>query len=496
MDAARALGSYYTPAALAEPLTRWAVRAATDSVLDPSCGDGAFLTKAVDRLLALGADPRRLPDQIAGVDLDPRAVVRAQGALLSRHPGLRWSRLSEGDFFGFDGGPFDAVIGNPPYVRTQGRAVEDKLRALRAARAAGVELSADASLWAPFVAVAATLVKPGGRLAMVLPREALFVNYARPLLAMLERRFGRVDLEPLEGAWFDGALVKVALLRAEGVGGTSAPRESWVWSRVPDVERCRAALASPALAPLSELATVLVGVVTGDVGYFLPDAKLPFLVPAVGSPSELRGSTLSAADPLPRLLQIPKDYAGGHAALDRYLAEGRARGVDRAYKCRTRSPWYAVRRQLAPPELFLGYLVKRRPRWSANLAGAHSTNNVHRLFAKGPLDAPGLAAAAMNSATRLSIELLGRVSAAGALKIEPGDAPKVRLPRSTAGAPAAAIDAALRAGRDAEAFDLADAWAAAALGWDARTRRALREGADALRDARLTPPASRASSPA
>lgn len=487
MDAARALGAYYTPAALAEPLVRWALRSPSDAVLDPSCGDGAFLTTAVDRLLALGAEPRRLSDQVAGVDLDPRAVARAHGALLSRHPGLRWSRLAEGDFFRFEGGGFDAVIGNPPYIRTQGRSTADKQRALRAARAAGVELSADASLWAPFTAVAASLVKPGGRLALVLPREALFVNYARPLLDLLERRFASVDLQPVEGAWFDGALVKVALLRAEGEGGRVKPRASWVWSRVPDVERTRAALASPALAPLSELATLLVGVVTGDVDYFMPEQDLPYRVPAVASPSQLKGSTLRSDDILPRLLQIPKEYAGGHAALDRYLEQGRAKGVDRGYKCRTRKPWYAVRRQLAPPDLFLGYLVKRRPRFCANLAGAHSTNNVHRLFAKGPLDAPALAAAACNAATRLSIELLGRVSAAGALKIEPGDAPKVLVPRSTAGVPAAAIDAALRAGRDAEAGDLADAWAARTLGWDAKTREALRTAADALRDARLAP---------
>lgn len=486
MNAARALGAYYTPAALAEPLVAWAVRSAGDAVLDPSCGEGAFLARVVDRLLVLGADPRRLPEQVAGIDVDPRALARAGGALLSRHPGLRWSRLAEGDFFRLAGGSYDAVVGNPPYVRTQGRAAADKQRSLKAAKAAGVDLSADASLWAPFVAVAATLVKPGGRLAMVLPREALFVNYARPLLAALERRFSRVELEPVEGAWFDGALVKVAVLRAEGEGGRAPrARESWVWSRVPDVGRCRAALEAEGLAPLSELATVLVGVVTGDVDYFMPDEELPYRAPAVASPSELRGTTLTARDPLRGLLQIPRDYAGGHAALDGYLERGRAKGVDRAYKCRTRSPWYSVRRQLPPPELFLGYLVKRRPRFAANLAGAHSTNNVHRLFAKGGVDAPALAAASMNAATRLSIELLGRVSAAGALKIEPGDASKIRMPRGTSGVPAQEIDAALRAGRDAEAFDLADAWAARALGWDARTMAALREAADALRDARL-----------
>ena len=117
------------------------------------------------------------------------------------------------------------------------------------------------------------------------------------------------------------------------------------------------------------------------------------------------------------------------------LAEGEAAGVHRNYKCRTRTPWYSVRRQLPPPELLLGYLMKRRPRMSANEAGAHSTNNVHRLYLKsGRPDR--VAAAAYSAPARLSIELTGRVSAAGALKIEPGDASKILLPRTaSAGRP-------------------------------------------------------------
>src|SRR5205807_6858160 len=121
----------------------------------------------------------------------------------------------------------------------------------------------------------------------------------------------------------------------------------------------------------------------------------------------------------------------------------------------------------------LGYLVKRRPRLAANAAGVHSTNNLHRVYLKKEwAGAAGLiAAASMNAATMLSVELLGRIAAAGVLKIEPGDAPKVRLihPDSLARVAgvkesAAAIDRALREERDADAFAIADDLASKALG--------------------------------
>src|SRR6185503_12293665 len=194
---------------------------------------------------------------------------------------------------------FDAVIGNPPYLRTQGRSDSSKRRGLDIARRCGAELTADASAWAPFVAAAAGFVGPGGRLAMVVPREALFTNYTRPLLAMLERRFANVHLIALDEYWFEGAMVKVALLLAEGIGpgvvrlhetrelgnldrlieAAPAPGSapSWVWSRIPEDCRpaARRALESPSLVPLTDLATVLIGVVTGEKEFFLlPEGRI------------------------------------------------------------------------------------------------------------------------------------------------------------------------------------------------------------------------------
>jgi hypothetical protein len=103
-----------------------------------------------------------------------------------------------------------------------------------------------------------------------------------------------------------------------------------------------------------------------------------------------------------------------------------------------------------------------------------------------------MAAGAMNAATMLTVELLGRIGAAGVLKIEPGDAPKIRLiaPEQLAGVKgaaesAAAIDRALREERDADAFAIADDLASKALGWNPREMAKLRRAQGALRDARL-----------
>ncbi len=539
MEAARALGAYYTPALLATPLCRWAVRQPGDTIFDPSCGEGAFLTHGVDRLLELGAEPRRLSDQIAGVELNARALARARGALLSRHPGLRWGRLAQDDFFLFveenlGHVQFDVVLGNPPFLRTQGRSESSKRRALRAAHACGAALSADASAWAPFVAASAAFVKPGGRLAMLVPREALFVNYTKPLLSMLEKRFASVNLIALDEYWFDGAMVKVAMLLCEGIGPgvlrlheartldsletiidaapTAVPAPSWVWSRIPG--DCREAatrvLDSKDLVPLTENADVSIGIVTGERDFFLlPEAQvrdlaLPreHLSRALSRPSQLAGTTftradvsaLDAAGEPTQLLTIGTDYAGGCPSLDAHLARGIREGIDRNYKCRTRKPWYSVRRVMEPPHAFLGYLVKRRPRLAANAAEVNSTNNLHRVWFESPWDqyAEVIAAASMNAATMLSVELLGRIAAAGVLKIEPGDASKIRMIRperlvKVRGARdrAAAIDRALREGRDLDAFAMADDLAAKATGWKPREIAKLRRAQMELRDVRL-----------
>lgn len=73
---------------------------------------------------------------------------------------------------------YDAVIGNPPYVRYQDVTGAAGAKGMRAAIAEGVRLTGLSSGWAPFTVHAARFLKPEGRLGLVLPAELMTVNYA------------------------------------------------------------------------------------------------------------------------------------------------------------------------------------------------------------------------------------------------------------------------------------------------------------------------------
>ena len=42
-------GGYYTPDKISEFIAEWAIRKTSDSVLEPSCGDGSFLSAITTR---------------------------------------------------------------------------------------------------------------------------------------------------------------------------------------------------------------------------------------------------------------------------------------------------------------------------------------------------------------------------------------------------------------------------------------------------------------
>ena len=111
------MGIYYTPSGAARILCEWAIRSESDRVLEPSFGACGFLEAAVDRLREVGADSPL--DQLYGCDIDEAAFTKYLDPKLGR--GVESGRYLHRDFLSvrpddFDGGAFDAVVGNPPYV--------------------------------------------------------------------------------------------------------------------------------------------------------------------------------------------------------------------------------------------------------------------------------------------------------------------------------------------------------------------------------------------
>jgi len=465
----KALGAFYTPTHLAQAIADWAIRAPQDRILDPAAGEAVFLAAAADRLRAFGCGDSSC--QIFGVEIDRDAREKSQATLFEQSCS---SQIELNDFFRVApehlGGLFNVVIGNPPYIRYHRFNGETRRRALEAAAAAGVRLSRLTSSWAPFLVHAASFLAPGGRLGLVLPAELLHVDYAAPIREFLLRRFASVTVVTFEQAVFPGAMIDAVILLAEdgttpqglrilkladakelrfSLRGlfTANPAERWSVLRAPSggvqaLERLRA---EQKLAPLSAVASVDIGCVTGANDFFILTKqeaarhrlRSGVLRPVIARPSQLIGAVVRAAD-VKRLSETERclllrlrqpGLENSSSALSKYLKRGRDLGIHGRYKCRMRDPWYAVP-GLRIPDAFMSYMSHRAPRVALNRARLSSTNLVHRIsfHPRSRPWAPAYIAAMYSSLALLSYELEGRSYGGGVLKLETREAERVELP--------------------------------------------------------------------
>lgn len=469
LDGRKARGAFFTPPEIANFLTSWAIRTRDDRVLEPSCGEAAFLLSAGSRLRDLGYSGN-LRNRLHGFDIHIQSIREAQGLLSSE--GMQ-ATLTAGDFFVQEpDAAFDAVTGNPPYVRYQNFNGAGRLLAVNAASRQGVKLNHLASSWAAFTVHASAFLKPEGRLALVLPAELLSVKYASRIRRFLLERFATVRLLLFENLVFPGVLEEVVLLLAEGSGGagrfevfqardlqdlenipagswtgfTPKGDDKWTGALLPAkaFELYEQLLGSCGFEALLDWGETYLGAVTGNNGYFTlsrEDVKRHGLAQAeilpISPPGSrhLRGLTFSqpAWESLAEGGERCYLFAPGgnpSEAAWRYIAKGEAAKVDKGYKCSVRTPWWRVPLVERPDFLFT-YMNHDRTRMVRNSSGVHLLNSVYGVALKKDRRELGLeflAVAGLNSVTLLGAEIVGRSYGGGLLKHEPKEADVLPLP--------------------------------------------------------------------
>lgn len=476
----KARGAFFTPPAIADFLARWAIKDPGDRVLDPTCGEAVFLLAAGERLRALGAQPEAIRDQLTGVDLHQPSLTESAKLLAELEFG---GNLVRADFFdvptpaqiGDRVGWQDAVIGNPPFVRYQKHRGADRQRSASAALAQGVRLSGLASSWAATLVHASAFLKPDGRLAMVLPAELLTVHYAEPVRRWLRQRFAAVNLFMFERLQFREAEENVVLLVARGtgpcdsfglyyvedaddlallhpgdtVGANPAAEGKWTDLILPlDVRQLFKAVALGGMARLDDYGTPELGTVTGANDFFaisdvtrrkygIPEKHVKRISPP--GTRHLTGLAFTRAqwEEL-RLagervwLLHPEANTRAKGVRD-YIEIGEKQKVNEAYKCTVRDPWWRPP-VVRAPDLFFTYMSHRFPRLIANTSGATLLNSMHgiRLSRDAPKEArDALPLLALNSASILGAEVLGRAYGGGILKMEPTEAASLPVPAAS-----------------------------------------------------------------
>jgi hypothetical protein len=235
----RKLGEYYTPDWVVDYIVRNTVGPTLRdhperllgefTILDPACGDGAFLLGALRFLVSCApnddADERRLTlrsiaDCLHGVDVNPEAVSRCRQRLsgaAAKHAGLAidftqrivrgnsliqedtaaasvfgeklaqmhpvvWSRIFP--WVMRDAG-FDIIVGNPPFVGAKSLDGQEKEYFRRRFRTAHQQFD----ILVAFIELGLELLRPGGRLGFLVSNKVLAADYGLPLRKLLVSSF-------------------------------------------------------------------------------------------------------------------------------------------------------------------------------------------------------------------------------------------------------------------------------------------------------------------
>ncbi len=458
------LGQWYTPSPVADLAIALAVGdrvGAAGPIVDPACGDGSFLVRA----LAAGLDPSR----VMGIELDAGAAAAAR----ARAPGVR---VDCRDLFDVDPSAegFTAIVGNPPYVR-QERLTSARKRSIRARLERDYpdsppllldRLVGRGDLASAFIARCVRLARPGGRIALVVSSALVDAGYARPLWELIEPFAAVTTLvdSPRE-RWFPDAAVNAMILVLERgavptavtiarLRGTAAELSSRVRSAADlaevaeqrpaparNVARWAVCMRAPAtwfeleraagdaLVSLSSLAEVRRGMTSGanDVFYMTRAAassagiEPSVCVPLVRSPRELGGSRIAIDPEATQHVAIvcPPDRLARHPGARRYF-ESRA-GVAERPTLRARPVWWAL--PAHPARLFLTKAYGSRFVQRLSPREVVADQRVYSIHPRPGVDVELLAAILNSTFTALALESLGRSSLGeGALEWTVADA--------------------------------------------------------------------------
>jgi hypothetical protein len=403
-------------------------------VLDPACGDGAFLRGVA----ALGH-----PALLDGVDADPSAVWAARAAVPEariEHDDALTRRFEQ---------RYDLVVGNPPYVRHQalrdplgrdGR-YADRVAAAVARVAPGLHLGGRADLACAFLALGVSLLADDGVLAFVTTSAWLDTAYGEPLgrwlldqgLAELcerpsERTFATADVNSLVVVVHRGELGPVTV-RQVGAGIRRVPRDDLrrasKWGgrllRVPAADALRETGTS-----LGDVCRVGSYLITGCDRFFYREAAGTLdpavLRPAVKSTRGLHRIALEGRPP--RLLVSAADPSALGAEGDTAVADG----VPGLSGVRPRRIWSLVEQEPAP----VLCVRTARDRHIAYLnPEAWASGEFYRVWPPEGISPRALVAVLNSAVCGLQLEALGRAygGGGGPLKIERADLIQLRIPQ-------------------------------------------------------------------
>lgn len=465
-------GGYYTPEKISEFIAAWAIRTPSDTVLEPSCGDGSFLDAIKDRLQALGTVQTQIKRNVLGIELDKIEAEKSAkyGATV----------VCE-DFFTYykefidEKKQFDVIVGNPPFIRYQNFSEKYREIAFELMNKHGFHPNRLTNIWLPFLLLSCTALKPGGRIGMVIPAELFQVDYAAEARQFLSSYFSNLIIITFKRLVFEGIQQEVVLLLGERgckqqgirvvelngltdlieqgchcldmaeVKKLDHSKDKWIKYYLTNEELAllERLNTDQRISNATELYEVNVGLVSGENNFFVVNRDVvedynlqDSVIPIISRSEQVKGIRLTTNDYSDLVTSGKKVFffAPGNSNIEdlskaqiEYIHWGEEQGYNKNYKCRIRSKWYHVP-QTWRADAFLLRQVHLYPRMVLNEKQALVTDTLHKVRFLEGIRGESVASAFLNTYTFALSETLGRSYGGGVLTFEPGEMRKMRIP--------------------------------------------------------------------
>jgi adenine-specific DNA-methyltransferase len=458
-------GGFYTPKLIADFMVKWALSGMQQpSILEPSCGDGAFL-----KALKPYEDDYK---SVTAIELDEVEAEKAKKVKLKK---LIVQNQEFHKYCNYSENRFDIVLGNPPYIGYQYFDKDQQKEAAEIYNRVKVKYSKLSNAWVSFVVGGSLLLKEKGKLGFVVPAELLQVSYAKPLRQFLASFYNSVIIVSFKQLVFPSIQQEVVLLLCEKDGSSqhninhievkdatalvnidlkklhqedksldiTTNKWTYYFLTQKEINFLETVQKKYNLKTIGDYADFEVGITTGANNFFTVEQKIvegyeltPFAHPMVGRSVQVGGAIFTQKDwnnnllsgAKANLLIFPKngELKKYHGAL-KYINYGENQDIHQGYKCRIRDVWYVVPSLWIPDGLFIRR-NNRFPRLIVNDAEAYTTDTMHRVRLKANTNIQALSASFYNSLSFAFAEISRRSYGGGVLELMPNEVQKILIP--------------------------------------------------------------------
>lgn len=457
-------GGFYTPSIIADFILIWAFTGAENvDILEPSCGDGIFLSQIRNNGFQFKS--------LKAIELDPTEYEKASALKSVNTTIINYDFL---EYCNKTNEKFDIIIGNPPYIRYQFFDKEQQTEAEKIFKSAKLKFSKLTNIWVSFVIGSSLLLKEEGKIGFVLPAEILQVSYAKELRNFLANFYNKISIISFEKLVFPNIQQEVVLLLCEknntqqhlinhvelkdandllkfDLSRLENNRKhidfnnnkwTFYFLEQEEINFLENVALKYNIPLIKNFANVEVGITTGANNFFtinkdtVKDFGLEeYALPLVGRSVQVNSLIFSEADWIENVNNDSKAYLVSFPSktlkqlngAKQYIKFGESLDIHKGYKTGIRDFWYVVPSLKKSDALFVRRNHKY-PKLVINEASAYTTDTMHRVYIHSKVNKDSFVASYYNSLTFAFTEVCGRSHGGGVLELMPNEVESVLLP--------------------------------------------------------------------